>query len=72
MDAMRAIKDADAVLFIIDSRFPELSRNKDLENKLSKSNKDIFIVFNKIDLISNKKQALRYKDAQLELLEKSS
>ncbi|MBU1103257.1 MAG: 50S ribosome-binding GTPase [Nanoarchaeota archaeon] len=49
---MRAIKDADVVIFILDARMPELSRNKDLEKKLADSKKEIFLVFNKIDLIS--------------------
>lgn len=56
-DSMRAIKDADVVLFILDARMPELSRNKDLEEKLSNSNKKFFLVFNKTDLIS--KEALK-------------
>ncbi|MCA9485543.1 MAG: 50S ribosome-binding GTPase, partial [Nanoarchaeota archaeon] len=51
-ESMRAIKEADAVLLVLDSRMPELSRNKDLEEKLKKSNKNFFLVFNKIDLIS--------------------
>ena len=49
---MRAIKDADVVIFILDARMPELSRNKDLEKKLADSKKEIFLVFNKIDLVS--------------------
>ena len=51
--AMRAIKDADLILFILDARMPELSRNKDLEEKLRNSKKEFLIVFNKIDLISS-------------------
>ncbi|MBU0466911.1 MAG: 50S ribosome-binding GTPase [Nanoarchaeota archaeon] len=49
---MRAIKDADVVVFILDARMPELSRNKDLEQKLKNSGKEFLIVFNKIDLVS--------------------
>src|SRR3989344_5638170 len=51
-NVMRAIKDADVVLFILDARMPELSRNKDLEIKLKESGKKVFTVFNKIDMIS--------------------
>lgn len=50
--ATKAIKDADIVLFVLDARMPELSRNLDLENKLTESNKEFLLVFNKIDLIS--------------------
>ncbi|MBS3077259.1 50S ribosome-binding GTPase [Candidatus Pacearchaeota archaeon] len=50
--AMKAIKDADIVLFVLDARMPELSRNRDLETKLEESNKEFLIVFNKIDLVS--------------------
>ena len=48
---MQTIKNADVVIFILDARMPEISRNKDLEKKLKKSRKEILIVFNKIDLI---------------------
>jgi len=50
--AMQAIKNADVVIFILDARMPEISRNKDLENKLKSSRKETLVVFNKIDLIS--------------------
>lgn len=50
--AMKAIKNADVVVLVMDARMPELSRNKDLEEKLETTGKKIFLVFNKIDLIS--------------------
>jgi len=50
---MRAVRSADVVLFILDARMPELSRNIDLEEKLKKSGKISILVFNKVDLISN-------------------
>ena len=53
--AMRAIKDADVILFILDARMPDLSRNKDLEKKLKNSGKAVLVAFNKIDLISSQK-----------------
>jgi ribosome biogenesis GTPase A len=56
-ESMRAIKEADVVLFVLDSRMPELSRNKDLEFKLSNSNKKFILIYNKTDLIS--KEALK-------------
>ena len=53
--AMQAIKNADVVIFVLDARMPEISRNKDLEKKLKESGKEVLIVFNKIDLISSNK-----------------
>ena len=55
---MKAIKDADVVLFVLDARMPELSRNKDLEEKLRASEKEVLLVINKSDLVSRKR--LRY------------
>ena len=52
IDVMRAIKNADVILLILDARMPELSRNKDLEKKLKESGKEFLAVFNKIDLVS--------------------
>jgi ribosome biogenesis GTPase A len=49
---MRAIKESDIILFMLDARMPELSRNRDLEKKLEESGKEFLIVFNKIDLVS--------------------
>ena len=63
---MRAIKDADVVLFVLDARMPELSRNKDLEAKLKASEKEVLLVMNKSDLVSQKKLSeleKRYPDA---------
>jgi len=48
---MQTIKNADVVIFVLDARMPEISRNKDLEQKLNGSRKEV-LVFNKIDLIS--------------------
>lgn len=50
-----AIKSADVVLFVMDARMPELSGNIDLEKQLKNSNKKIIKVFNKVDLISQRK-----------------
>jgi ribosome biogenesis GTPase A len=47
-----AIKYADIVLFVLDARMPELSRNKDLEERIESLNKKVLLVFNKVDLIS--------------------
>ncbi|MCH7568873.1 MAG: 50S ribosome-binding GTPase [Nanoarchaeota archaeon] len=49
--AMQTIKNADIIIFVLDARMPDMSRNKDLEKKLKTSKKEVLIVFNKIDLI---------------------
>ena len=54
-NVMKAIKDADVILFILDARMPELSRNRDLETKLQESGKEILTVFNKVDLVSRER-----------------
>ncbi|MEK6928518.1 MAG: GTPase [Nanoarchaeota archaeon] len=46
------IKNSDIVLFIIDARMPELSRNIEIERKVKRMNKNVVYVFNKIDLLS--------------------
>src|SRR3989338_4913256 len=46
------IRKADIVLAILDARIPELSRNEDLEGLVIRSKKKLFLVFNKIDLVS--------------------
>ena len=48
---MQTIKNANVVIFILDARMPEISRNEGLEDKLKESRKEVLIVFNKIDLI---------------------
>ncbi len=48
----KVLMDADIILLILDARMPELSRNKELEEKVERYKKQIVYVFNKIDLIS--------------------
>jgi len=59
---MKAIKDADIVLFIMDARMPEISENKDLEEKLGKTGKEFLRIFNKVDLISRKRWEILKKE----------
>lgn len=59
---MRAITKSDVVLFVLDARMPELSQNKDLENKLEASGKEFILVFNKIDLVSRERLAELMKE----------
>lgn len=48
----RVIKDSDILLEITDARMPDISRNTKLESMVKYYKKDFFVVFNKIDLIS--------------------
>ena len=46
------IREADILLLVIDSRFPEFTRNKELELKIKTKEKKIIYVLNKCDLIN--------------------
>ena len=50
----RIIDDADVVLEIVDARFPELTRNRELERRVLNKKKGLIIVFNKSDLVGKK------------------
>jgi len=63
---MGAIKSADVVIVLGDARMPELSRNLDLEKKLAGVDKDVLVVYNKVDLLSPEKFSKlrkKYKNA---------
>ncbi len=49
------IKDADIVLLVLDARFPELTRNKEIEEKVLQREKNLLYVLNKCDLITHEK-----------------
>lgn len=46
----KVIQSSDVILEIIDARFPELSRNEELEKKIERMDKSFILVFNKSDL----------------------
>jgi ribosome biogenesis GTPase A len=48
------INESDVILLVLDARFPELTRNKEIEYKINKKEKIILYVINKCDLISKK------------------
>lgn|SRR3989338_7891034 len=50
----KLIMEADVVLLILDARMPEISRNNELEKMINDFHKQLILVFNKIDLISEK------------------
>ena len=54
------IKQSDIVLEILDSRFPEKTRNKELEDKIRSRGKRLIYVLNKCDLVS-KEQSEKLK-----------
>lgn len=49
------IKKADVLLEVIDARFPDETRNSEVENEIVRLNKPFIIVINKCDLVSKEK-----------------
>ncbi len=49
----KVIREADVILLVLDSRMPELTRNREIETKI-RSKKKLIYVLNKCDLISKK------------------
>lgn len=52
--ALRAVKQSDVVLEILDARLPELTRHFELEQKILWHRQKLVLVLNKSDLISKK------------------
>ena len=48
------IRDADTLLLVLDARFPDMSRNKELEQKIKDQEKKLIYVINKCDLVTSK------------------
>ena len=48
------IRDADILLLVLDARMPELTRNREIEQKVKNQGKKIIYVLNKSDLVSKK------------------
>ncbi|VVB93520.1 GTPase Der [uncultured archaeon] len=46
------IKKADILLEVIDARFPDETRNSEVERDVARSRKPFIIVLNKCDLVS--------------------
>ena len=49
------IKKADVLLEVVDARFPDETRNSDIEREIARLNKPLIIVINKCDLVSKEK-----------------
>ena len=47
----QVISQSDIIMQVLDARFPEESRNKELEEKVAKSGKQLVYVINKADLV---------------------
>lgn len=59
---LNVIKQADVIIFVLDARMPELSRNTEIEKHIEEAGKKCLYVFNKIDLVSrNALEKLRKK-----------
>jgi len=53
--ARSKVDTSDIILEVLDARFPNETRNSDLEKEIEKQNKKIIYVINKADLIKSKK-----------------
>jgi small GTP-binding protein len=51
----RVIEESDIILQILDARFPEESRNKEIEKKINNLDKKMIFVINKCDLVPKDK-----------------
>tara|TARA_Y100000034_G_scaffold69742_1_gene84164 strand:- start:331 stop:1158 length:828 start_codon:yes stop_codon:yes gene_type:complete len=52
----KIIKESDIVLEVLDARFPEDTRNFEIEKEIKNQNKSIIYILNKSDLITKKKK----------------
>ncbi|RZN63120.1 MAG: GTP-binding protein [Thermoproteota archaeon] len=50
-DIERAMEEADVVLEVIDSRFPDITRSRKLEKMTKERGKNLVIAMNKVDLV---------------------
>jgi len=51
----KVIRDADIIMLVLDARFPELTRNEEIEEKVEEQDKQLLYVLNKCDLVSEEK-----------------
>ena len=52
----KLVDESDIIIEVLDARFPEKTRNKEIENKIEKQGKKIIYVLNKSDLVKNLKK----------------
>ncbi|MFH1256040.1 MAG: GTPase [Candidatus Diapherotrites archaeon] len=58
----KIVREADIVVEVVDARFPEKTRNADLEVLVEEQGKKLIIALNKSDLISARKAKLEKKE----------
>lgn len=58
----KVIREADILLLVLDARMPELTRNKELEQKIREKKKNLIFVLNKADLVSKEMNEKIKKD----------
>ena len=51
---LKLINESDIIIQVLDARFPEETRNKEVEKQIAKQNKKIIYVLNKSDLLTKK------------------
>jgi hypothetical protein len=51
---LNILKNSDVILLLVDARMPEITRNSEIIKKVHGMNKELLIIFNKIDLIGGK------------------
>ena len=57
----RVIADCDILIEVLDARFPELTRNKEVEQKVKEKGKKLLYVINKADLSKDVTKRLKVK-----------
>jgi len=57
------LKKSDIILEVVDARYPDLSRNIEIEGKMKSAKKDMIIIFNKSDLVPMRKR-IKPKDVK--------
>ncbi len=60
------IENSDVLIEVVDSRFPEKTRNKKIENFIKRKGKELILILNKSDLISKRNADKTKKEIQKE------
>ena len=58
----KIIDDSDIVLEVLDARMPEISRNDELESLIKQKRKELILILNKSDLVSQKVLRKRFQE----------
>lgn len=60
--ALKAVKQADIILEVLDARFPQETRNTDIEQKILHRGKKLVFVLNKSDLVGKERAEVLKKE----------